>query len=76
MILTYRIHVNDIANQLGNLKTANIVVIGAIMMTKNIVTEEVIMNAFRKILKENLIPINMLAYNKGKDFINSELIIE
>lgn len=76
MILTYRIPVNDIANQLGNLKTANIVVIGAIMMTKNIVTEEVIMNAFRKILKENLIPINMLAYNKGKDFINSELIIE
>ncbi|WP_096231793.1 2-oxoacid:acceptor oxidoreductase family protein [Thermoanaerobacterium sp. RBIITD] len=76
MILTYRIPVNDIANQLGNLKTANIVVIGAIMMTKNIVTEEVIMNALRKILKENLIPINMLAYNKGKDFINSELIIE
>lgn len=73
-IEVYRIPANDIANQMGNLKIANSIMIGALMRAKCIVSEDAIMNALKKVFegKERLIPINIQAYNKGKESIGSQ----
>ncbi|MCP2240231.1 2-oxoacid:acceptor oxidoreductase family protein [Thermoanaerobacterium thermosaccharolyticum] len=77
-IEVYRIPANDIANQMGNLKIANSIMIGALMSLKNIVSEDAVINAFKKVFegKEKLIPINMQAYNRGKESIGSQFAVK
>ncbi|HHV74663.1 MULTISPECIES: 2-oxoacid:acceptor oxidoreductase family protein [unclassified Thermoanaerobacterium] len=76
-IEVYRIPTNDIANQLGNLKVANSIMIGALIGLKNMISEAAIKTAFGKVFegKENLIPLNIKAYERGKEFIASQLVV-
>lgn len=68
----YYIPANDIALELGNAKTANMVMLGAYIASSDIVKKESIMNAFEKVLgkrKAHLIPINEKAFDEGAKLI-------
>jgi 2-oxoglutarate ferredoxin oxidoreductase subunit gamma len=66
------IPVNDIAQQLGNPKVANMVMLGAFLETTQIFSEEVIEKILKKFLgeaKSHLLPINIEAIRAGRNFI-------
>ncbi len=71
-IKAYEIPANDIANQLGNSKVANMVMLGAYLeLTKCLKTESVI-QALRKVLgpsKEKFVPVNEQALAKGAEAV-------
>ena len=70
-ITVYRIPVNDIATDLGNMKLANIVMIGAINHILKVVELNSIQEAFRKVFgieKEKFMPQNKLAILKGEEY--------
>ena len=59
---------NDIAAELGNLRTANMVMLGAFLALSNVVHSESVLNAMLAVLGENkakLIPINREALAAG-----------
>ncbi|MCF7923594.1 MAG: 2-oxoacid:acceptor oxidoreductase family protein [Candidatus Izimaplasma sp.] len=64
--------VNDIANELGNVKVANMVMMGAYLGLTNLFSDETIEAVIKKFLgqkKADLLDINMEAIQKGKDYI-------
>lgn len=68
----YGIPCNDIAQELGNPKVLNMVMLGAFLELSNLFSDEVIFKVLEKILgesKKHLIEINKEAINKGKDVI-------
>ena len=65
-ITVYKIPVNDIANELGNAKVANMVMLGAVIRKANIVGIQTIERVIREFFEqksENLAEINMTAFN-------------
>ncbi|ABZ82979.1 ketoisovalerate oxidoreductase [Heliomicrobium modesticaldum Ice1] len=61
---------NDLANQLGNLKVANMFLLGALLRLTNVVDKESIMAALQKILpprRHNLLPVNRAALETGME---------
>src|SRR5690554_1978285 len=73
-IRSFEIPVNEIANELGNAKVANMVMLGAYLELTNIVSKESIIESLRKVLgpaKEKLIPINEEALKRGADAVKS-----
>lgn len=70
----YYIPCNDIALELGNLKTANMVMLGAYLeLTKAVQTDSVI-EAFKKVFgesKSHLIPMNKQALEKGAEAVRN-----
>lgn len=66
----YYIPANDIANELGNAKLLNIIMLGAVVEIDEIVRSESILEAFLKVFganKAKLIPINREALAKGAE---------
>lgn len=71
-IEVYEIPANDIANELGNLRIANMVVLGAILERTQLVKKESVLKALLKVLgpgKEHLVPLNEQALNRGAELV-------
>jgi 2-oxoglutarate ferredoxin oxidoreductase subunit gamma len=65
------IPVNDIANQQGSLRVANVVMLGAYITLSNIVNKETILEAIQEVLgqtKQHLLDINVKALEEGIKF--------
>ncbi|WP_353892348.1 2-oxoacid:acceptor oxidoreductase family protein [Proteinivorax hydrogeniformans] len=70
-ITVLEVPANDIANDLGSGKVANMVVLGSLIAQTNVVTKESVIGALKKVLPEhrhNLIPLNEQAIDKGSEF--------
>jgi 2-oxoglutarate ferredoxin oxidoreductase subunit gamma len=64
--------INDIATELGNLKVANMVMMGAYLELTHLFSDETIEAIVKKILgekKANLFEINKQALDAGKDYV-------
>jgi 2-oxoglutarate ferredoxin oxidoreductase subunit gamma len=69
-VKVYEIPANDIANELGNAKIANMVMLGAYIELTNIVSKNSIIESLKKVLgpsKEKFIPINEEALKRGAE---------
>ena len=73
-ITVYTIPANELAQELGNPKVANMVVLGAIVAASEAVKSESVLQAFAKMFakKPKLIEINKLALQKGADYIKDQ----
>jgi len=74
-IEVYEIPANDIANELGNLKVANMVILGALIDRTNLIKRESLLEALKKVLgstKEHLISINEQALTRGADIVKKQ----
>jgi len=68
----YEIPANEIALEMGNLKVANMVMLGAFLEKTKIVDPESVLESLKKVLgesKANLIPINREALKRGAEVI-------
>jgi len=71
-VKVHRIPANDIADELGNAKVANMVMLGAYVELSNIVTKQSIIKSLEKVLgspKEDLIQINEKALSRGAESV-------
>ncbi len=70
----YRVPSNDIASELGNLKVANMVVLGAIIAATKAVSQESVMQAFAKMFakKPGLLEINEKAIKRGAALVEGK----
>lgn len=71
-ILTYYVPANDIAQELGNIKAANMVMLGAILSKSKTVDKKEVIEALKYIMGEkkmHLIPLNEKAMEKGAEAI-------
>jgi len=61
----------DIANELKNIRIANMVMLGALNVAKQIVKESTLEEALKEFLKgkEKLFDINMRAYDRGREVV-------
>jgi len=70
--LTVGVPINDIANDLGNIKVANMVMMGAYLELTHLFSDKTIEAILKKILgerKADLVEINKTAIEKGKQYI-------
>ncbi len=73
-IEVYYVPCNELANELGNPRVANMIMLGAILELVKPVKEESIYEAFIEVFGENkahLLPINKEAIKKGADYIKN-----
>jgi 2-oxoacid:acceptor oxidoreductase, gamma subunit, pyruvate/2-ketoisovalerate family len=65
---------NDIANELGNMKVANMVVLGAIVAATKAVKQESVLKAFAKMFakKPHLLAINEQAIKRGAALVTEK----
>lgn len=78
-IEVYYIPANDIADELGNIRVANMVMLGAYLESANTVEVESILKAFTKVFgedKKHLLPINKKAIKKGREVIKEQLKVQ
>jgi len=71
-INSYYIPANEIAQDLGNAKVANMVMLGAYLEITKIIKPETIIDAFTKVFGEDkapLIPLNEKALKKGAEVV-------
>lgn len=69
----YGIPANDLAQELGNPKVANMIILGAYLFLNPDFSNEIIEHVLTKILgsgKQHLVDINLLAIQKGKEYIS------
>lgn len=72
----YYIPANKIADELGNMRVANMVILGAYLRATNVVSIDSILEGFTKVFgekKANLIPINKQALEKGAEIIEEQM---
>ena len=74
-ITVYKIPANELAQELGNPKVANMIVLGAIVAASQAVRTESALQAFVKMFakKPKLVEINKLALQKGADYIKNQI---
>ncbi len=68
----YYVPVNDIAIELGNVRTANMVMLGAFLELTHCVENENVLEAFKKVFgprKAHLVPLNKEALIAGAEYI-------
>jgi 2-oxoglutarate ferredoxin oxidoreductase subunit gamma len=67
----YLVPSNDIANELGNMKVANMVVLGTIIAATKAVSQESVLKAFAKMFakKPELLAINEKAIKRGAELV-------
>ncbi|WP_425060984.1 Pyruvate synthase subunit PorC [Sporomusa carbonis] len=72
-IKAYQVPANDIAAELGNIKTANMVIVGALIGATGVVSNEAVLKAFAKMFakKPELLEINEQAIRRGMEYIKS-----
>lgn len=68
-----KVKANDIANQLGNSKVANMVILGALLEETKVVSGESVMKAFTKLFanKPELVSINQNAMAFGQSHVSA-----
>lgn len=69
-VKVYYIPANDIANELGNSKLLNIIMLGALVEKEKVVNPESVIDAFTKVFGESkakFIPINREALKRGSE---------
>lgn len=73
-VQTLEIPVNDIANQQGSLKVANIVMLGAYITLSQIVKKDTIVHAIEEVLgsKRHLLDINLNALHEGIAYVSAK----
>ncbi|MDK2886206.1 MAG: 2-oxoglutarate ferredoxin oxidoreductase subunit gamma [Thermosipho sp. (in: thermotogales)] len=74
-IKIYKLECNEIADKLGNLKVANMVMLGAVIGATKIVSKESVFKALEKKLtgkKAELIEINKLAIEEGMKKVSEQ----
>ena len=66
-IATYKVAANDIANELGNAKVANMVILGALVAATGAVNATSVLQAFEKMFakRPELLAINRSALTAG-----------
>lgn len=72
----YYIPANDIAMELGSVRAANMVLLGALIEITGVIKVESVVEAFGKVFgetKAHLLPMNMKALNKGADLIKEQM---
>ncbi len=75
-IEVYYIPANEIANQLGNMRVANMVMLGAYVEVSKTVSLESILQGFTKVFgedKAHLLPLNKQALEKGAEVVKRQL---
>lgn len=75
-IEVYYIPANEIANELGNMKVANMVMLGAYIEVTKMVSIESILEGFTKVFgedKAHLIPLNKEALEKGAESVRNRI---
>lgn len=72
-IKVFKIPANDIADELGNTKVTNMVVLGAIVAATSCIALESVLKAFAKMFakKPSLLEINEKALHRGADYIKN-----
>jgi len=68
----YEVPANDIANEIGNSKVANMVMLGAVLEVIKAVSPDSILESLRKVLppqRHNLIPLNAQALERGAQVV-------
>jgi len=70
-VTAYQVPSNDIASELGNLKVANMVVLGTLIAATGAVSEQSVLKAFSKMFakKPELVPINEKAIRYGFQYV-------
>lgn len=71
-IRAYGIPANEIANELGNSKIANMVMLGAYLEATGALKKESVVEALKKVFgakKEHLIPVNKDALERGAELV-------
>lgn len=66
---------NEVAGELGNSRVANMVVMGALLAKTNVVTEDSIKAALRKVLpshRHDLLDVNESAMERGAEYASKE----
>jgi len=74
-VKAYYIPANEIANDLGNSRVANMVMLGAFLELTNVVKVDTVIEAFKKVYgpsKETLIPLNKEALDRGASVIRGQ----
>ncbi|HLR34833.1 MAG TPA: 2-oxoacid:acceptor oxidoreductase family protein [Tissierellales bacterium] len=75
-IEVYYIPANDIADELGNIRVANMVMLGAYLEVSKVVETDSVLKAFTKVFgedKKHLLPINEEAIKKGSLAVKEQL---
>ncbi|WML60811.1 2-oxoacid:acceptor oxidoreductase family protein [Neobacillus sp. PS2-9] len=75
-IQTIEINATDLANDLGNSRVANMILLGAFLERTKIVSEEAIIESLKKVLsaeKHHLIEINKQALKKGASLVEVKI---
>jgi 2-oxoglutarate ferredoxin oxidoreductase subunit gamma len=74
-IKVYRVPVNDIAIEMGNLKMANMVALGALIAATDAVEMEVLFTALAKKFasKPQIIEVNQPAIKRGYDYVKNNI---
>jgi len=68
---------NDIAEELGNPRVANLVALGALLETTKVVSDESLEQALKKALpahRQDMLPLNMRALSRGRAAANPVLV--
>ncbi len=71
-VTVVKVAATDIANEMGNVRVANMVALGAVIGATGVVTAESLLEALRKNLpahRQNLLPLNKEAIEKGRDAV-------
>lgn len=71
-ITVIEVPANEIANEIGSGKVANMVMLGTLIAQTKVVTQESVIEALKKVLPEhrhNLIPVNENALNRGAELV-------
>jgi len=72
----YYIPANDIAMEVGSLRAANMVLLGALIEITGVIKEESVVEAFGKVFgetKAHLLPMNMEALKRGSNLIKEQM---
>ena len=72
-ITIYKVPANELAQEIGNPKVANMIILGAIVAASEAVRSESVLQAFAKMFskKPQLVEINKSALQKGADYIKN-----
>ncbi|KXG43314.1 2-oxoacid:acceptor oxidoreductase family protein [Tepidibacillus decaturensis] len=73
-ITIIEVSASEIANELGEPKVANSIILGAFLEISKAVSPESVIESLKKVLPErrhNLIPVNQLALQKGAQIVNN-----
>ncbi|MFT9488491.1 MAG: 2-oxoacid:acceptor oxidoreductase family protein [Tepidibacillus sp.] len=73
-ITIIEVSASEIANELGEPKVANSIILGAFLEISKAVSPESVIESLKKVLPErrhNLIPVNQLALEKGAQIVNN-----